>query len=365
MPAPFGVPSLFCALLLAASLGLAACGESEQRGGAGRGQGAGKAEGSDAAPKKKTSKTKDKKNAAAAKDKKTTPAAASQDEDGSLPAGDSAPVADNPPQDEEQKVNLALRETGDIGPYRVASYNEGLEDEAYASARVFYPEDSDGQPLPATTLSGGFTNVKEDMQWLAEHLASHGFIVITFTPTNNMIVDANIWAKGHKGAVAKIKAENSRSQSPIATQVDSEHLAVSGFSMGGAGTIVAVNELGSEVQAAVPICAFNPVTPTAPVPSLFVTGTADAIAVPGNVVNAYNNMQSGAAKALTNFAGMTHMDVYNNAPGPHRSMGRYITAWYQLHLNGNTAYADYFEGQALQADLDAGIFLSGGFDYSE
>jgi dienelactone hydrolase len=256
-------------------------------------------------------------------------------------------------------------DAGEPGPLQIDSYTEGLDSSDYASAIVYYPTDSKRAKMPATTLSGGFTNTKEDMIWLAEHLASHGFVVIAFTPTTNTTLDPNVWATGHKGAIAKIKAENGRAGSPLQGKVDVGHLGISGFSMGGAGTIVAVNELGSAVQASVPICAFNPILPAAKVPTLFITGSADIVAAPGPIVNAYQSMQSGAPKALTNFTNMSHFDVYMPS-AQHANIARYMTAWYQVHLMGDDSYRSYLDGEALEENKAAGVFAGNdGFQYSD
>lgn len=256
-------------------------------------------------------------------------------------------------------------DAGATGPLQIDSYTESLNSSDYASAIVYYPTNSKRAKMPATTLSGGFTNTKEDMIWLAEHLASHGFVVIAFTPTTNTTLDPNVWATGHKGAIAKIKAENGRAGSPLQGKIDVGHLGVSGFSMGGAGTIVAVNELGSAVQASVPICAFNPILPAAKVPTLFITGSADVVAAPGPIVNAYQSMQSGAPKALTNFSNMSHFDVYMPS-AQHANIARYMTAWYQVHLMGNDSYRSYLDGEALEENKAAGVFAGNdGFQYAE
>src|SRR5690606_22319785 len=72
---------------------------------------------------------------------------------------------------------------GSSGGQSVCNYSTGLTSLSYSSARVSYPCNLSGT-APATTLTGGFTNTKEDMYWLANHLSSHGFIVITITPNN-------------------------------------------------------------------------------------------------------------------------------------------------------------------------------------
>ena len=72
------------------------------------------------------------------------------------------------------------------GSYEICSYDAELDNEGYASARMSYPCDLSGGPLPATTLTGGFTNTKEQMYWLADHLTSHGYVVLTMTPNNTL-----------------------------------------------------------------------------------------------------------------------------------------------------------------------------------
>ena len=49
------------------------------------------------------------------------------------------------------------------GDYEICSYENNLENSRYASARMTYPCDLSAGPFPATTLTGGFTNSKEQM----------------------------------------------------------------------------------------------------------------------------------------------------------------------------------------------------------
>ncbi len=244
--------------------------------------------------------------------------------------------------------SVNLKDPGKPGPYQVQSYSDNfLIDAGYQSARVYYPSDAPmTMTLPGTSLSGGFTNTKEDMAWLGQHLASHGFIVLAFTPTNNRSLDPNIWATGHKASLVVLKAENLRTGSPINNRLKADKLGIMGFSMGGAGTIVAVNQLGAEgVQAAVPICAFQPQLPTAKVPMMLITGTADTIASPINIRNAYTNMSTGASKGIASFNGMTHLDVTQTGPlDQHENIARFATSWYLVHLDAQGAYKTYLDG---------------------
>jgi len=234
------------------------------------------------------------------------------------------------------------------GPHPVKSYTEGLADSAYSSAVVYYP--SDLQNLrPATTLSGGYTNTKEQMIWLAEHLASHGFVVQVFTPTNPNSTDPRIWETGHLGSVKKLKMESARAGSPIRGLVDPARLAVMGFSMGGAGTILAVNSQKEPLRAAIALCPYQPQSLSARVPTMFVTGTNDFVAVPANVERAFTSISPDTPKAFLNLDGLTHQNI--TSPGAfRRQLSRYLTTWYQVFLADQTSYKKYLAGS--EADTD-------------
>jgi hypothetical protein len=269
-------------------------------------------------------------------------------------------VPQNPPETPADEQALEpLHFPGRKGPYAVTSYTESLADPAYSSAIVYYPSDPKAIIIGASTLSGGFTNTKEQMSWLGEHLASHGVITLVFTPTNNQSLNPTIWATGHKGGFQKLKAEGQRAGSPIQGKVDEKKIGIMGFSMGGAGTILAVNELGTAVKAAVPICAFRPVTPTAAVPILLLTGTNDTIAIPANIIAAYEGMPETSPKALANFSGMTHLDVPNGGvAAQHENLAYYGTAWYRVYMGGDARYKTYLSGDEQKKKVDAGTFAS-------
>ncbi|MCX6107465.1 MAG: hypothetical protein NTY08_16695 [Proteobacteria bacterium] len=240
-----------------------------------------------------------------------------------------------------------------MGPMAVKSYTDGLSDSSYSSSIIFYPDDDATAKLPATTLSGGYSNTKEQMTWLAQHLASHGFIVSVFTPTNTNSTDPRIWATGHIGSLNKLKTENLRKGSPIQDRVDDTRLGVMGFSMGGAGTIVAANSLGSVLRAIVPICAYRPTAMTVDVATLFVTGTADTVASPVAIQQSFAQSQVRAPLGLVSFDGLGHQNI-TNPSSYRRQLSRYLTAWYQVYLAGNQIYATYIDGEKLKEDRARG-----------
>ncbi len=263
----------------------------------------------------------------------------------------SEPQDDENVESDESPATVSSPE--EKGPHAVKSYSESLSDSAFASAVVYYPSDVKDRKLAATTLSGGYTNTKEQMTWLAEHLASHGIIVIIFTPTNAFTTDAEVWKTGHIGSVRKLKSETIRQSSPIFGIVDTDRVGISGFSMGGAGTILAVNSEEENIKAAIPLCPYRPLAITADVPTLFVTGTNDTTAVPANVESAFNSTNTGASNAFLSLEGMTHRNIITPDKFK-RQLTRYLTAWYKVFLAGEKGYTTFIDGAEQSADQASG-----------
>lgn len=251
---------------------------------------------------------------------------------------------------------VVLQNPGLTGPYKVQSYLPSGSNKDYRSLIIYYPENSMDETLPATTLSGGFTNTKEQMSWLGQHLASHGFIVAVFTPSNPYALDARVWSVGHQASIATLLAESDKNASPIAGRVDSDRLGLMGFSYGGAGTVLAANEMGSRVRSAVTLCAFNPKTSTNPIPMLFITGTNDTVASPNRILSAFRNFSTSMPKAFAKFNKLAHGDITNGGRY-HETIARYTTAWSQVFLADIPAYDTYISGEeAEKQTVDTTVF---------
>ncbi|HET9240950.1 MAG TPA: hypothetical protein VFO10_27035 [Oligoflexus sp.] len=255
-----------------------------------------------------------------------------------------------------------LPDPGRRGRFSVSSYTANLANRAYQSAVIYYPRDSSQQKFPATTLSGGYTNTKEYMGWLGSHLASHGIITIIFTPTNRYSFDPRIWASGHKGALAQLEMENQKTTSPIAGRVDTTSLGIMGFSMGGSGTALAVNELGTRVKAAVGLCAYNPAVLTQAVPVLHISGSSDTVAPPQLIQRSVSTSRVKVPKAFAKFSGMAHQDVVFGG-SHHEEIARYATSWYKVFLANDAAYKTYLNGDELKKQLDGGRVFAQPQDY--
>lgn len=234
------------------------------------------------------------------------------------------------------------------GPDRVCSYSTGLSSFSYSSARVSYPCNLSGK-APATTLTGGFTNTKEQMYWLANHLSSHGFIVITMTPNNILGTPLN-WETAHKGGIDKLKSENSRALSAIRNKVDTNRLGIMGFSMGGGGTLLAAADLGSQIKTAVPLAPWlgtlSPSYRNIKAKTLVVSGSSDIVAYPGVIAGYYRNLPTSITRGWAEFRGVGHDDFYSiTASSTHQTrIKNLVTSFLKVNLTGDTSYQTYLNG---------------------
>lgn len=270
-------------------------------------------------------------------------------------------VVEEEEQVEEVKEQLFQDPSVD-GIFEIADYDTGIDSDAYASARIYYPiptAENPG-PFPATTMSGGYSNTKEDMTWLSQRMATHGFVVIAFTPNNNRTTNPNSWVQGHTGSIEMVVAESNNANSPIFQMVAQDKLGIAGYSMGGAGAIIASNNLGDKIKVTVPFNAYQPVDSEMKAATLYITGSDDGIASPGNVRNTFESLE-GPEKAFANLDGSGHLMMVNPSNAEATVVSTYTLSWYHLQMSDRNAYEDYLAGTKNQADIDAGVFANNGY----
>ena len=254
---------------------------------------------------------------------------------------------------------LAGPAPGSSGGQSVCSYTSGLSSSSYASARVSYPCNLSGI-APATTLTGGYTNTKEQMYWLADHLSSHGYIVITMTPTNTLGTPLT-WETAHKGGIDKLRSENTRFGSSIRGKVDTNRLGIMGFSMGGGGTLLAAADLGNQVKTAVPLAPWlgtlYPSYRNITAKTLVISGSSDTVAFPGTIAGYYRDLPA-ITKGLAEVRGANHNDWYSSfaSSSQQTRFKTLTTAWLKTYLTGDTSYQTYFNGSAHNSNVSAGWY---------
>ncbi len=233
------------------------------------------------------------------------------------------------------------------GEFTKCTYTENLQDQDYSSAIVYYPCEKQAGPFPASTLTGGWTNEKEQMDWIGSHVVTHGYIVIAMTPNNKMGLNPQ-WRMAHNAGIAKLKAENNRSGSPIAGLVNTNALQIMGYSKGGGGTLLAADDQGANLKTAQAIAPYFDTVHTlnrVKASTIIYTGTDDTVAPATQSLSMFASLPTSINRTLAYFNGFGHMVWWNNGdPDAHRKSLTYIVSWMKVYLSGDNRYAGYVDG---------------------
>ena len=251
------------------------------------------------------------------------------------------------------------------GDFEVCSYESNLDNDAYASARMTYPCDLSGGPIPATTLTGGFTNTKEQMEWLAEHLSSHGFAVLTMTP-NNTFGQPPGWRDAQFGGFAELEDENNRVGGALQGKIDLSKRNIMGFSMGGGGVIMAASQMGNAPASMIALApwlgSYNVNYGAIQVPTLMLGSEDDELAY--YTEDYYADLPTNIERGLAMYAGRSHYDWFGDSDQDAKAEFRtLVTAFLEVQLKGNTDAYSYFEGTEHDEHVSDGWFSA--FDYQK
>lgn len=231
------------------------------------------------------------------------------------------------------------------GEFTKCTYNKDLTSPDYNSAIVYYPCEKDLGPFAATTLTGGWINTKEDMSWLAGHLVTHGYILISMTPNDNMGENEE-WEKAHKAGLAKLVSENKNAKSPIYGLVDTGAMQIMGFSKGGGGALLAAADMGSKVkstQALAPYMDHEVEFTGIRSATICYSGSDDLIATPSVVADIFDSLPDDITRTMVVLSQAAHLDWVDG--GNHQDRFKtYITAWMKIHLNNDDSFKKYIKG---------------------
>lgn len=263
-----------------------------------------------------------------------------------------------------------------VDPEDVTTYTEGIDDEDYDSAMIYVPAGSG--PFPATTLSGGWTNTKEQMEWIGYRLAKQDFIVICITPDMRITALPPVWERGHNAAVQKLKDENQRYGSPIYGKVDTSKLGLCGFSMGGGGVIMATQDNVTGIKATIAmapweICTLGATdcenqTDEIDTPIFLFGGSNDVLAWEGRVADMYEGIPSSTERLGIIFNGMSHFDMYGDIAVIGEEMlmrervAEYMIAFFKVYLADDSSYMDVIDGLKMQKNISNEWFTN--YDYN-
>lgn len=297
------------------------------------------------------------------------------------------------------------------GPYAVESYTVSYNVSEYGTyeAKIRYPVLSDGEPdgsgapYPGIVVSSGLHGGEYSVTWMSDHLTSHGYVTLGFTPPDPSLHVWSQWAEGFTDGIQELKRQNADPDSPIHGLLDMERFGIMGLSMGGGGTIEATGAAGSEVDAAVALAPGGYKTDrlavgnttsvmaaavNITVPIQIQVGSNDAMVPPERALPFYSDLiPDSTVKQYVEIDGGNHIGFLNQVlaevaesigqeqPDLAEVIGRdnpctigfagqrnvsstYFTSWFNFYLKGIDGYYDYIFGE------EAGVENLSAFEYN-
>ena len=290
----------------------------------------------------------------------------------------------------------ATLDVPDFGTYQAQTYLPIASDSAATGA----PPEEPPARMPGIVLSNGLAASGAIMSWISDHLASHGYAVLTFTPANTLSLDMAPWSRGFQRGIDALLGESGATAGILDGRVDPEHIGLVALSAGGAGAIEAaaadlrvravvafapgINDLGrflfqDTLDAAAHVA----------VPTQIQVGTEDCLVNPRPPsLLAFTNLGRGgvdlyydaipAERQLLEITGANHIGFFDEAALPlwtaaivdtipidcaatipashqHTVAKRYATMWLDTVLYETAAWQDGLFGGGVEADLASDV----------
>jgi dienelactone hydrolase len=194
------------------------------------------------------------------------------------------------------------------GPHEVRSYEQVFidssrptaangeyagEDHRRLEGRVWHPAHGEGGPYPLVVYSHGFTSSRDGGAYIAEHLASHGYVVVAVNyPLTNMYAPGGPNVKdvvNQPGDVSflidSLLAQSATPDHVLDGMIDAARIGVTGISLGGlTSTLVAFHPDMADERVAASLSIAGPTALFTPaffrhrdVPFLMLAGDIDAM----------------------------------------------------------------------------------------
>jgi dienelactone hydrolase len=195
---------------------------------------------------------------------------------------------------------------------------------------VYYPTSVAGR-VGAIAIVPGHLALQSTIAWYGPLLALEGFIVLT-------IDTSSIYDSPASRATQLLAAlDYLATSSPVAANVDSNRLAVMGWSMGGGASLQA-SLLRPALKAAIPLAPWDTTTDFSAdsVPTLIVACQSDAVApVASYALPFYASIPAGTSKAYLEIASGMHDCITRRDA----TIAQFVVGWLKRFVNGDTVAA--------------------------
>ncbi|MBI2731766.1 MAG: alpha/beta hydrolase [Aquabacterium sp.] len=231
------------------------------------------------------------------------------------------------------------------GPFAIATASIA-KPEGYGSATVYFPRDTSQGKFGLVVLTPGFLGVPSYYQWLAERVASHGFVVVNIG-TNTIFDVPDARAREMAAALKQVASLAALPETPFGSATDTSRRALMGHSAGGGGTLTATLKDPS-LKAAIPMNAattgsdFSGIT----VPTMILACEKDAIA-PNKTFSAkyYASLSANINHAYLEVAGADHLCPLSLAKNSvQNTVGKTVISWLKRYVDDDRRYEPFITG---------------------
>jgi predicted dienelactone hydrolase len=218
------------------------------------------------------------------------------------------------------------------GPFAVST--QTVRGVGFGGGTVYSPNAAGTYGLVA--FCPGFTATQSSVAVMGRRLATHGFVVVTIN-TNSTLDQPSSRATQLLAALNAVAALNT---GPVAGKVDSSRRAVTGHSMGGGGSLLALRQ-NTALRAGVGLAPWSSIKNFSAIrsPTAIVAGSADGVASVASHSSPFYNSINQAEKLLAVIRGGSHFfpqDVPANQPA-----SKYQIAWMKRWVDGDTRYNQF------------------------
>lgn len=231
------------------------------------------------------------------------------------------------------------------GPFAIATASIA-KPEGYGSATVYFPRDTSQGKFGLVVLTPGFLGVPGYYQWLAERVASHGFVVVNIG-TNTIFDVPDARAREMAAALRQVVTLAALPETPFGSATDTSRRALMGHSAGGGGTLTAALK-DATLKAAIPM---NPATTGSDfsgitVPTMILACEKDAIA-PNKTFSAkyYATLSPTINHAYLEVAAADHLCPTSLAKASvQNTVGKTVISWLKRYVDEDPRYEPFITG---------------------
>jgi len=257
--------------------------------------------------------------------------------------------------------NITRESLGSAGPYQVAYYSSYPAVPEFSAATIYFPANK-GEDFAGVAISPGFLESQENMSWWGNHLASHGFAVLTLD-TNELSDDPSLRADALMAAIEVLRNEGERMGGTLRGKILNDRMAIMGHSMGGGGTLIAANAHSAELKAAIPFTPWQPDGDFAAIsiPTLVIAGENDRIApAADHALPHFESLSEDIPKMYLEIKDGNHF-IANTDTGDvrltpnidvHDLVGSMSVAWLKLFVEGDEEYRELVFGEMPASDRE-------------